>query len=791
MGVISIDGAAVADTAEAVDALAAAVEAAGQTLASSLLAAEVSLAGSSSASACTELTDAAHDVHGDLATALDGLAQGAAVRGRQLHARGRGRRRAGDRDVVGHVTWTDVPTWMTRGADTVADAEQALRDAGRSLAEAEATLTGLLVDAAGQLGWRGDAAEAAEVRSARTGTQLDAVVGAFDSAAAALRALASALTSAGPRLASLQDRDRLSRIPVGSSSLPSPTGDPLAEERAQVKADLRAAVDELAADDLAARCRLRRVAAELERLGALASADGWVGTAAPQGVLAVLAAHGVVTGAADAELLGWAAGLPDGPGGDAALRGRLASLPSAEAADLLLRHPELAQRLQGPLPVPPDHGSPEARLAAAMSTPAAERISAVAEAFADMDGDERSRLALLYPAVVGRLDGAPLAARMAANRVQITAALQHERDLVTSRARDEAGRGTVDAWLEEHSDDAFLPVIAEFDGEGSARERGLARIAYYQELLYAELPNPAPGPGRPTSVGHQVLYFDPAGDGTLAEMWGPLDAGTRNVALFVPGTSADLEGFASYSDKMRILAQEDWTGGTTTIAWLGSDMPDAVVADAPHADYALAAGPRLRDFVAGFDVPGRVDVTAIGHSYGGAVVGVADDSGLDVDRVLHIESAGAGHGVTSVDDYSAGRQVDRYTMQAPGDPIAATQGRDELERFGIGHGADVNDLDGFVRLETGRYGTDIPGQNLDLDGELIHGMSAHSDVLTPGSTSWKNLVGVVQGTSVVPRAPEVTVPVDRGWNPTTWDGEKSVSPYTARDYAGPTPVEVP
>jgi hypothetical protein len=40
------------------------------------------------------------------------------------------------------------------------------------------------------------------------------------------------------------------------------------------------------------------------------------------------------------------------------------------------------------------------------------------------------------------------------------------------------------------------------------------------------------------------------------------------------------------------------------------------------------------------DIFGTADSTVIGHSYGGATVGVADRVGLETDRVLMIESAG-------------------------------------------------------------------------------------------------------------------------------------------------------
>ena len=202
------------------------------------------------------------------------------------------------------------------------------------------------------------------------------------------------------------------------------------------------------------------------------------------------------------------------------------------------------------------------------------------------------------------------------------------------------------------------------------------------------------------------------------------------------------------------------------IAWLGSDMPDAVAADAPFSNYSVAAGLRLRDFTDGLRLREGIDATAVGHSYGGAVIGVADRLGFPVDRVLHVESAGAGTGVDSVDDYAPGREVDRYTMQAPQDPIAYSQG---IELGRVGHGADVNELDGFIRLDTGRF-TDEQDPRA---GQMVTG---HSAPLEPGTTAFESVAGVIHGTRVTPFAP-----------PTP----QREHPYADPAYPGPPTIDVP
>ncbi|MEV6900201.1 alpha/beta hydrolase [Amycolatopsis sp. NPDC051372] len=153
--------------------------------------------------------------------------------------------------------------------------------------------------------------------------------------------------------------------------------------------------------------------------------------------------------------------------------------------------------------------------------------------------------------------------------------------------------------------------------------------------------------------------------------------------------------------------------------------------------------PGLKTF--GDELRGQVDtqtggaatITAIGHSYGGATVGLADSQGLAVDRVLHVESAGMGHCVWSPADLPASQAgVQRFSMTAPLDPIVFAQGNAwGAEWTGIGHGADPDTFPGVTDLTTGN----------DAAGNELWGLSSHSDVLKPGSDPWTNIYGVLTG----------------------------------------------
>jgi hypothetical protein len=259
-------------------------------------------------------------------------------------------------------------------------------------------------------------------------------------------------------------------------------------------------------------------------------------------------------------------------------------------------------------------------------------------------------------------------------------------------------------------------------------KRSQARISLYEDIL---------------ANNRQILRFDPSGNGRIAELVGHIEPGTRTVGLFVPGVNTQMSNFDAYAGLGRSLVAADPAGRTAMVVWADGVFPQNPVVQGPDASYAQAMAPDLKHFTddlrgeiashAGADVT----LTAIGHSYGGATVGLAETQGLDVDRVLHVESAGMGHGVWSPADLPASQAgVQRFSMTAPLDPIEIAQGNAwGLEWTGIGHGADPDTFPGVTELETGR----------DAAGDQLWGLSSHSDVLKPGSESWTNMYRVLTG----------------------------------------------
>ncbi|BCL12531.1 alpha/beta hydrolase [Micromonospora sagamiensis] len=310
---------------------------------------------------------------------------------------------------------------------------------------------------------------------------------------------------------------------------------------------------------------------------------------------------------------------------------------------------------------------------------------------------------------------APFGARIAANRSAITAELAAERQRLATYQTQLTGDPGADHQLRE------------------SITRSQARIDLYENVI---------------AEHRQILSFDPSGDGSMVELVGNIDAGTRNVAVFVPGTTSELANFERYHDGAVGFVDAAPRRDLAMVVWMDGDLPSNLFPQAPSASYADDLGPRLADFsrelraeIAGSAAAGNdVQVTFAGHSYGGAVVGTAEQHGLDADRILHIESAGMGHHVDGPEDLRPAQpDVQRYSMTAPGDPIAWIR---DINIGNWGHGADPDEFPGVIRLETGNY----------ADGRPLEGVSAHSDVLTYHSDAWWNIY------QVFTNGPLVTVP---------------------------------
>jgi hypothetical protein len=631
--------------------------------------------------------------------------------------------------MAGPLDWLttgDLVRWLLNAPTALEQLAVVLERTAVEVEEVRAGLRRVLGETAVSLGWSGNAAESASTAAAAQCDQLESLRGVQAALAATLSAAAREF-----------DDMRAQLLRLATFTMPAPL-DPVTTLATIRQADqLRDLVN--SADSRFA-ANIDALADCLDGLARPVYAGRWLSSAAPAGAAVVLESHGLAVGPADADLAAWAAALPPGEDSTARLRARLAALPLAELAGVIEANPSIARRLAaggGDAPTVTAKNAEGAQIpavltAALLAARGPARVAAIRRATAALSASTRRRFALLFPRLAGPFDGLALADRVAANRVLVAAALDAELDrrgAVLGRLDDRENHdGPLDLLADEADrlwdwiDDmpAVNTFVADFDGDaGNATAGSDARIALYRSVLSAD---------------RQVLTFDEHGDGVLVELFGAVGQRTRNVAVLVPGTGIDLSSYHQWADVARDF--QAGAGDLAVIAWMGDDFPDTLTA-AASGSLAEDAAPRLRDFMAGLDIPSITRSTVLGYSYGGALVGGAEREGLVADRVLHVESAGAGTGVTGLGDYAGG--VGRhYTMTAPGDPIRLVRG---LDLGGLGHGDDPERMPGFVRLPTGCYSPDDP----DHPGEPIRGLSAHWDVFSRGSTAWESMRSVMIG----------------------------------------------
>ena len=273
------------------------------------------------------------------------------------------------------------------------------------------------------------------------------------------------------------------------------------------------------------------------------------------------------------------------------------------------------------------------------------------------------------------------------------------------------------------------------------------------------------------TAGRKLLHFDPdanRGRGSWAELVGTIDEATEVVGILVPGSSAFVvdANFDRYYQRARDLVEEAdgrlamvvWAAGTFPKGWVQAGL-DRYPAELGRS-LALFSQELRMELDREFGPVRRPRVVAVGHSFGGAVVGEAERYGLAVDAVLHVASAGVGR-VRDPYDFPDPRRP-RYSMTAPGDLIGLVQGLPTPP--GLGHGPDPDDFRCVTTLPTGRL-PDDPAARDELGrplgeraGSAIGGVSSHSDVFIRYSDAWWGIYRFLVGT--VPPPPECPPPDD-------------------------------
>ncbi|MGV9710788.1 alpha/beta hydrolase [Gordonia sp. NPDC003424] len=350
---------------------------------------------------------------------------------------------------------------------------------------------------------------------------------------------------------------------------------------------------------------------------------------------------------------------------------------------------------------------------------------------------DRRRLAQADPRTIGNMDGVDFDTRADANEISIRNALIDE----IQAGRGGAGNPRADrlrSFLKQRNDPARASHRTGDEGRDSADDRMSER---------------------------RFIAFDTSSHGHFIEMVGAIGPDTRNATIYVPGTRTSLNNSAGESNAAWELAHR--TGGPVFL-YLDGDLPQdlgferlpsvlgvigtvgiplALRDSAADARFAREMAPRLVVFGRELDAelagrsPGAV-TTVIGHSYGGSVVGSAEQLGLRADRVIYASSAGTG--VFDGPWRNPNPDVGRFSLTAPGDPIQYIQSLP-----GNPHGGDPDGAPGVTRLDTGYYSAHP--EDSALAGTLVSGGSGHGKYWAdPDSTAFTNMVRVITGESPTP-----------------------------------------
>lgn len=125
----------------------------------------------------------------------------------------------------------------------------------------------------------------------------------------------------------------------------------------------------------------------------------------------------------------------------------------------------------------------------------------------------------------------------------------------------------------------------------------------------------------------RLISFDPNAD-RIIEMIGDMGEQTNNIVNFVPGTTADMEGFYNSSTQQLGLALADDAnppGSTVVFVYKDSPFPTFNVDGVYHNEWAESVGSAYVDFnlALGQENTRAVPVTSIEHSFASSVGGYA------------------------------------------------------------------------------------------------------------------------------------------------------------------------
>jgi hypothetical protein len=297
---------------------------------------------------------------------------------------------------------------------------------------------------------------------------------------------------------------------------------------------------------------------------------------------------------------------------------------------------------------------------------------------AALDPETLHALVIADPDRIGNMNGVPFGVRIGANEVNIRNALTDE---LQKQPPDQARVDQLNAMLAT-TDDPLTPGLQQVD--------------------------------------RQFVMFSTEGNGRMIELVGSLQPGINGVGGVVPGTNTNLNGSGSNHKAAVALAEQS---RSPVLLFMEGDFPQGLD-KAADPRYAADMAPRLVEFGHELDreiarsAPGT-PTTFIGHSYGGAIVGTAEQLGLNADRVVHASSAGTG--IYSTPYANPNPDVQRFSLTAPGDPIGVVQ---SLPRdVSLSDIPKVDDIPGIPHNTDGRIGNPLGGMPSATDPDRIPGVT--------------------------------------------------------------------
>ncbi|MBM9506820.1 alpha/beta hydrolase [Actinacidiphila acididurans] len=264
---------------------------------------------------------------------------------------------------------------------------------------------------------------------------------------------------------------------------------------------------------------------------------------------------------------------------------------------------------------------------------------AAAKWWSGLSPDERREYVLLYPQLIGGLDGLPATVRDDANRLVLDGQLDSP-DFATGHDYGVASDAVLDP-----------------------RYRRLMKVKDTLDSYE----------GAPPGQELYLLGFNSAGDGQVIIAQGNPDT-AAHTGVYVPGTGTTMDstpGSVDRIDRLRQAAQAAHPdGAVSTVFWLGYDAPE-LNTSVVTLGRAEAGAPDLRHFVEGTRAAqgsGHHQITVIGHSYGSTLVGAAAKNGmLGADDIVAVGSPGMDVAYAS----SFGIPRDHvYAGASPNDPVA-------------------------------------------------------------------------------------------------------------------------